>query len=138
MTRLTHSDHINELNHYITQLSIFHKELRLRMGRKNKSKKWAVWLLQGASLSLSRSITKSAERLDPEGFLSISGRYADELLDLIAYLNRKTTPASVARDWFDGKLWTAPSVGKMKSCKRTRREESRSIRRRIRMPLDGK
>ncbi len=119
------SDHIDELQGYIDQLSEFHKRLRLRMGkRKSKSKKWAVWLLQGGSLSLSRSMLNAARDSQRE-VVESNTRYAHELVTLIAYFNRKTTSASMARKWFDGALWVPP-VNTNKMNKRDKEIEERN------------
>ncbi|HEV2412269.1 MAG TPA: hypothetical protein VGS28_00495 [Candidatus Saccharimonadales bacterium] len=98
------------------------------MGRKNKSKKWAIWLLQGASLAQNSSILKAAKASHASDLIFENERYAYEILDLIAYLNRKTTSASMAKDWFEGKMWTAPTnLRKMKKEQKEAEEKNREL-----------
>jgi hypothetical protein len=98
-----------------------HKKIRLLLGRKNKSKKWAVWILQGASLVSSREAIED-EALGRERSLVTNIRYAIEIVDLISYFNRKTTPRSEAVRWFDGEMWTARPLRNKKAREKEERD----------------
>lgn len=99
-----------------------HKTAKLQLGpKKSKTKAWAVWLLLGMSLMLSKEAIDDAKSGRSPALWN-NHRYATEVLDLIAYLNRRTTPRQFAVDWFDRVAIKAPRPRQEPRNSRERRE----------------
>lgn len=106
MHELNKSDRL-EWQEALGQLVDIHKAIKLTMQPRTKSKAWAIWLLQGTALVRARGAIRD-ERLGNQTALWANLRFSIEIIDLIAYFNRKTTRRQAAVDWFEGKLYKAP------------------------------
>lgn len=90
----------DENNDLLLKLETTHKKFKVQLGSKTKSRKWAVWLLQGASLGLGyRAIKYQREGSDDLAIMMLS-RLSHEFVCQIAYLANPNTKLKAIDLWW--------------------------------------
>src|SRR6185312_6546702 len=84
----------------IEHLERVHKGFKSNLGVQNKSRKWAVWQLEGALLGLAfRAVQYQKEEKDMLPIAMLL-RLASEYLNQVAYFANPNTKADTIRQWY--------------------------------------
>lgn len=81
-------------------LTIIHKDMKKTMGRKSKSRKWAVWLLLGSSIALTKKSLEDINNGSYGIYVAIYTRLGSEIKDQIAFFSTEETDNTVIQEWF--------------------------------------
>lgn len=83
----------------LENLESVHRSFKQSLGVMGKTRKWAIWQLQGASLAIaSRAIKYQEERNDMIAILMLS-RLSSEFLSQVGYLANPATKAVAVKKW---------------------------------------
>lgn len=95
---------LQENEDLVRQMELHHKQFKTSLRQKNKSRKWAVWYLQGALLGLAYRATQQQLKNEDHIPILMLYRLSSEYLSQIAYFANPNTKMDAISKWM--KVWS--------------------------------